>query len=41
MDCNNALDALIERAYEVMEEVAKPLTTKQRKKMKKSTFCFF
>ena len=32
------LDKLITRANKAME-VAKPLTTKQRKKMKKSTFC--
>jgi len=34
----NYLDKLITRANKAME-VAKPLTTKQRKKMKKSTFC--
>lgn len=32
----NTLNGIIERAYEVM---GKKLTTKQRKKMKKSTFC--
>ena len=32
------LSKLIERANKALE-VAKPLTTKQRKKMKKSTFC--
>lgn len=32
------LDKLIKRADKALE-VAKPLTTKQRKKMKKSTFC--
>lgn len=32
------LNKLIDRANKAME-VAKPLTTKQRKKMKKSTFC--
>lgn len=32
----NALDKLVERAYEVM---GKKLTTKDRKAMKKSTFC--
>lgn len=32
------LDKLVERAKEAME-TAKPLTTKQRKKMKSSTFC--
>jgi len=32
------LDKLIERADKALE-VAKPLTTKQRKKMKKGTFC--
>ena len=32
------LSRLIERANKALE-VAKPLTTKQRKKMKKSTFC--
>ena len=31
-------DKLIDRANKALE-VAKPLTTKQRKKMKKSTFC--
>lgn len=35
----NILDILIEKAYEVMQEVAVPLTTKQRKKMKSGTFC--
>jgi len=35
----NILDILIEKAYEVMEDVAAPLTTKQRKKMKSGTFC--
>ncbi len=34
----NQLDKLIDRANKALE-VAKPLTTKQRKKMKKSTFC--
>lgn len=32
------LDRLIERAHEAIEKAA-PLTTKQRKKMKSSTFC--
>jgi hypothetical protein len=35
---SNYLDKLIARAYAAME-TAKPLTTKQRKKMKKGTFC--
>ena len=34
----NHLDKLIARANKAIE-IAKPLTTKQRKKMKKSTFC--
>ena len=34
----DTLDAIIEKAYEVMEFAA-PLTTKQRKKMKTGTFC--
>jgi hypothetical protein len=34
----NHLDKLIERANKAIE-IAKPLTTKQRKKMKKGTFC--
>lgn len=34
----NYLDKLINKAHRAIE-VAKPLTTKQRKKMKKSTFC--
>jgi len=34
----NHLDKLIERANKALE-IAKPLTTKQRKKMKKATFC--
>lgn len=33
----NTLDKLIEKAYEVIE--GKVLTTKDRKKLKKSTFC--
>ena len=35
---NNYLSKLIEKANKAIE-VAKPLTTKQRKKMKSSTFC--
>ena len=33
------LDELIEKAYNVMAEDAKKLTTKQRKNLKKSAFC--
>lgn len=37
---NNEFDKLIERANRAMgKEVAAPLTTEQRKKLKKSTFC--
>ena len=35
----NVLNDLIEKANEVIES-GKALTTKQRKKMKKTTFCF-
>ena len=38
-DTINVLNSLIEKANEVIES-GKALTTTQRKKMKKTTFCF-